>query len=46
MAEDITHNTKAWDLYQKQAEKHNENNLEGVIELPDLDKNGKVGEKD
>lgn len=43
MNEEIPHNSDTWALYLYEVRKRNPNGLGGWIELPDLDKDGKVG---
>ena len=43
MAEDITHNKKNWDIYQKSVAAVNNGKSKGLLVLPDLDDNGFVG---
>jgi hypothetical protein len=43
MAEDIKHNTKNWEIYQKAVAVVNNGKSKGLLVLPDLDDNGFVG---
>ena len=43
--EKIPHNMPNWNLYMSQVREKNKNSLQGNILLPDLDGNGRVGEK-
>jgi hypothetical protein len=45
MAEDIAHNQVNWFAYITEVKKKNNGELEGIILLPDLDKNNSVGKR-
>ena len=44
MGENVPRNRFNWEAYQIEVDKLNPNGREGLIYLPDLDENGKVGE--
>jgi len=44
-SENISHNQDNWHIYLEKVRGKNSKNLQGTILLPDLDKNGHVGNK-